>query len=78
MDVVRSEACQFGAITLSTVAEINQHKCVGCGICVVQCEQEALTLVRRPEEEILLPPENFDDWMAARAAARGIPMDTIL
>jgi len=72
------ETCQFGAITLATVAQISTLKCVGCGICVIACTQEALQLVRRPVDEIQAPPESGDDWMAARAAARGIPMDALL
>lgn len=72
------DACQFGALSLDTVAQVNQTKCVGCGICVFQCEQKALLLIRRPVGEIQPPPETGNDWLAARASARGIAMDSIL
>ena len=72
------EACQFGALTLAEVVQINRFKCVGCGVCVIACSQEALELVRRPEDQIQLPPQTSDDWLEARAAARGIPMKPTL
>jgi ferredoxin len=72
------DACQFGAISLMTSASIDQNKCVGCGVCVIACEQAALELVRRPDKEIQPPPETGDDWLEARAAARGISMESIL
>ncbi len=72
------DACQFGALSLDVVAQVDQTKCVGCGICVFKCEYKALLLIRRPVDEILPPPETGNDWLAARAAARGIAMDSIL
>jgi electron transport complex protein RnfB len=72
------DACQFGALTVTTVAKVNQIKCVGCGVCVIACPQEALELVRRSADEVQPPPETGKDWLEARAAARGIPMKPIL
>lgn len=71
-------ACQFGAITITAVAQVNPIKCVGCGICVIACPEEALELIRRPADEFLPPPVNDEAWMATRAAARGISMDALL
>jgi electron transport complex protein RnfB len=68
------DACQFSALTVTTVAEVNEVKCVGCGVCVITCPQEALELVRRSADQVQLPPETGDDWLEARAAARGIPL----
>jgi ferredoxin len=53
-------------------------RCVGCGICVPVCPGEAITLVRRPEEEILPVPVTEHDWMEERAAARGIDLSQVL
>jgi hypothetical protein len=44
---------------------------------VIACPQEALELVRRSTDQIQLPPETSDDWLEARAAARGISMRPI-
>jgi ferredoxin len=72
------DACQFGALTVETVAQVNVIRCVGCGVCVIACPQEALQLIRRSESEIQPPPETGADWLEARAAARGIDMKPIL
>jgi electron transport complex protein RnfB len=72
------DACQFGALILAEVAQVNQIKCVGCGVCVIACPQEALELVRRAADQVQPPPETGDDWLEARAAARGISMKPIL
>jgi electron transport complex protein RnfB len=72
------EACQFGAISLGTVAEVNRVKCVGCGVCVNSCTDKALVLVRRPDEEIKPVPANMAEWDKQRAAERGIDLSPLL
>jgi ferredoxin len=51
---------------------------VGCGVCVSACPDEALSLVRRPDEEILPPPATEADWRTERAAARGLDLGEVL
>jgi Na+-translocating ferredoxin:NAD+ oxidoreductase subunit B len=72
--------CQFGALTLGedAVVQLNTIRCVGCGVCVPQCPNDALGLVLRPEEELILPPETIKEWGAQRAAERGINLANIL
>jgi Na+-translocating ferredoxin:NAD+ oxidoreductase subunit B len=72
--------CQFGALTLGedAVVQLNAIRCVGCGVCVPQCPNDALGLVLRPEEELILPPETIKEWGAQRAAERGINLANIL
>jgi electron transport complex protein RnfB len=75
------EFCQFDALSLEPVdpyIQINVSKCVGCGVCVPVCPDGALSLTRRPENEILPVPETHDDWLQARANARGIDLSEIL
>ncbi len=70
--------CQFEALTMDTVAEVNRLRCVGCGVCVLACPEDALSLVRRPEEEVLPPPITIFDWGMQRAAARGLDLSEVL
>ncbi|OQY26218.1 MAG: hypothetical protein B6I34_00250 [Anaerolineaceae bacterium 4572_32.1] len=72
------ERCQFDALTLEDVVQVNGMRCVGCGVCVPVCPEEALSLVRRPAEEILTPPLTKADWQTERAAARGLDLAKVL
>jgi Pyruvate/2-oxoacid:ferredoxin oxidoreductase delta subunit len=72
--------CQFGALAVGDdgIASVNAVRCVGCGVCVLQCPNEALGMVLRPEEELVLPPETIKEWGAKRAAERGIDLANVL
>jgi Na+-translocating ferredoxin:NAD+ oxidoreductase subunit B len=64
--------CQFNALSLEIVLQVNALRCVGCGICVPACPSAALALVRRPEAEILPIPATLADWGQQRAAFRAL------
>lgn len=70
--------CQFDALSLDEFAEVDRQRCVGCGVCALACPEDALELVLRPEKEAPLPPVNEKDWMARRAAARGMDLSHVL
>ncbi len=73
--------CQFNALALhddALLININTTSCVGCGVCVPVCPDEALVLVRRPEDEVLPVPVTEEEWLTDRAAARGVDLDVIL
>lgn len=70
--------CQFGALAIDDSLVVDAIRCVGCGHCIPACPDDALTLVRRPEEEILDIPATHHDWRVARAAARGIDLEEVL
>jgi H+/Na+-translocating ferredoxin:NAD+ oxidoreductase subunit B len=72
------DRCQFDALAFETVAEVDRFRCVGCGVCVTACPEGALALIRRPDDEVLPPPVTGDDWLAARAAARGLDLAAVL
>jgi electron transport complex protein RnfB len=73
------DACQFDALTMEdAIAHVDETRCVGCGVCVLTCPEEALYLVHRPAEEIKAPPIMLNDWMVARAKARGQDITKIL
>jgi len=41
--------CQFGAISVNDgFAHVDVAACMRCGMCVVQCPQEAIELMREP------------------------------
>lgn len=57
------ERCQFGALELGDLTcEIVTSSCVGCGLCVPFCPEDALILIRRPEGEVLPPPQDIKTW----------------
>jgi electron transport complex protein RnfB len=72
------EQCQFGALSVDTVAQVDRVKCVGCGVCVNACADQALILVRRPAEEVKPVPVSIIDWGLQRAQARGLDLSALL
>lgn len=75
-----SEQCQFSAIMVGDegVAEVNEMRCVGCGQCVTVCTTGALSLTRRPAGQVAPPPVDHAEWLAQRAASRGLSLDEMM
>lgn len=75
-----ADACQFGALALDDqgIMQVNRMRCMGCGLCVVHCPEDAIRLMRRPDHEIKPVPVTVSDWQVERAAARGLNLDEIL
>lgn len=67
-----ADRCQVGACTVDDIAKIDLTKCIGCGICVTGCDSEAVRLERRPDAEIMRPPEDFKAWEEQRLRNRGL------
>ena len=71
--VCADERCQVGAIDeKDDYYEIISEKCIGCGLCITTCPEEAIQLKRRPESEIVPPPLDEAQWFKARGQARGV------
>ena len=49
-----ADHCQFSALALTDagIMGVDRVRCVGCGLCVVNCPEAAISLARRPESEI--------------------------
>ena len=53
----------FNALNVDgPVCEVNSEYCVGCGLCVPICPEDALVLFRRQQGEVPLPPEDPKTW----------------
>jgi Na+-translocating ferredoxin:NAD+ oxidoreductase subunit B len=73
------DTCQFDALAMGeTVVQVNQLRCVGCGVCVPACPEGALSLVRRPEEDVPKTPVTYQEWMEGRAAEREIDIQDVI
>lgn len=72
--------CQFDALALNEdfVMAVNDTRCVGCGVCVSFCAEQAMGLVRRPDDEVKPPPPTLMDWGLERAMTRGIDVLKVL
>jgi electron transport complex protein RnfB len=67
-----AERCQVKAIEeIDDTYRVIKERCIGCGLCVTECPTDAIRLVRKPQEEIIVPPPDAATWNEERARARG-------
>jgi len=65
------ERCQFNALKMEgDICEVNTGFCYGCGLCVTSCPVEAITLLQKNEENIVVPPLNDEEWRKVRSENR--------
>ena len=51
--------CQMDAIEIvEGVSNIDRNYCIGCGVCAPTCPEEAITLKKKDEKELTIPPKN--------------------
>ncbi len=62
------ERCQVNAIAEDDedIPVVDKKKCIGCGLCVSGCPVGAVHLHKKPDDEIIQPPEDFVAWEKAR------------
>lgn len=56
--------------------QVLPERCIGCGVCAVDCPAEAITLGVRPKHELVTPPADLLSWNLARAVRRFGPLRT--
>jgi len=67
------ERCQVYAIEEGEDAyRVIKEKCIGCGLCVSTCPSEAIQLIRKQPDEIVLPPKDEMEWYEKRGNLRGV------
>jgi electron transport complex protein RnfB len=67
------ERCQVHAVKEdNTDTLIIPDQCIGCGLCVTGCPSGAVELIKRPDAEIVHPPEDFEAWETLRLKNRGL------
>jgi len=65
--------CQVHAISEQNgVSTVDLKRCIGCGLCATGCPNNAAKLQRKPESQIINPPEDFATWEHERLHNRGI------
>jgi formate hydrogenlyase subunit 6/NADH:ubiquinone oxidoreductase subunit I len=53
-------------------AEVNLARCLGCGLCITTCPEDALKLVLKPADTRRIPPATNVEQMMRMAQKRGI------
>jgi len=70
------DRCQVKAIIEQDGKVVLQSdKCIGCGLCVTGCPVQAARLMRKPDTELIDPPEDFNAWERLRLENRGLRAD---
>ncbi len=71
--VCADERCQVHAIEVEADSyRVIKERCIGCGLCISACPQEAIRLVRKQPEEISPPLLDQMSWFEERARQRGV------
>lgn len=67
------ERCQVKASEEGEDAyKIIKEKCIGCGLCVSTCPQEAIALVHKQSQDLIFPPKDEECWFEERGRQRGV------
>lgn len=68
-----TERCQVSAVGEEDgTYRVVREACIGCGLCVTGCPHDAVHLQRKPDTDIIEPPEDFARWEQERLKNRGL------
>jgi len=74
-----NERCQMEAIVEEDgTYMVLGERCIGCGVCILTCPTESISMVRRPEAERDVPPADLIHWSVNRVASRSGPLKRIM
>ena len=59
------------SINDDALAEVNQDRCIGCGLCVTTCPEEALKLEPKQKDQYQMPYESAREMMMSITEKRG-------
>lgn len=77
--ICADERCQVNAIEVTgDDYEVVSEKCIGCGLCVTTCPEEAISLIRKPKDLIDTPPSDEASWYKKRAQLRGVDISRFI
>jgi ferredoxin len=67
------DRCQMDALVFDDITmEVNLDRCIGCGLCVTSCPEEAITLSPKPEDQRRVPARTSMEQMLGMAMKRGV------
>ncbi len=68
-----AERCQVHAIEEQDgLFHVQRARCIGCGLCVTGCAVQAVQLQKKPDAEIVHPPDDFAAWERQRLHSRDL------
>jgi Na+-translocating ferredoxin:NAD+ oxidoreductase RNF subunit RnfB len=74
--VCADQRCPVEAVEVTDVGNyrVVDDRCIGCGVCIITCPNEAMSLFERAENERTTPPSDIVDWSVQRMANRSGPV----
>jgi len=77
--ICADERCQIHAIDMENQTyRMLRHRCIGCGLCVSTCPEDAIRLVQKLPDALEVQPVTQDEWMAALGKARGVDFSALM
>jgi Pyruvate/2-oxoacid:ferredoxin oxidoreductase delta subunit len=77
-------ACAGGRCPMGAIADhngcyaVSDERCIGCGVCSVDCPGDAISLRPRPRRERTTPPKTLAAWALSRVIRRRGPLGAAL